>query len=457
MIRIYVMWWKHKWRQLTVDIRTHIPFYHQKLPWGTLLCALVVNFVTPVYTKDKVDPSEYRHRGDLHLVRGSNVHSLAWVVELTDGCSVNDVIRDYKKKSHFMKYNICNVSDVILSHNQSKDYGISSNYDSDPVFSEKNHSVEQETQDIPTQLIVIKGLSLRNVYIIAHPYYWFYSREKRKWKMKRTRQVQRAHSSNTSSSVFHDYGKSMMDDVIFLRTEACLEQYFGNHPCVKYANQEVLRPRQKRRRVDFHDPLYEEQWHLKNSVAGQYDINVVGAWESGITGRGVTVCVIDDGLEWQHPDLRDNYSPAGSYDLNSDDPDPSPVKNGERNEHGTRCAGEIAAVTNNVCGVGVAYRANISGIRVLGGRMTDSMEAAAFIQGLEVNDIYSCSWGPDDDGKTVDGPHHLASRALVHGITYGRKGYGAIYVVASGNGGRNNDNCKFCKSFYKSFPSIVIE
>lgn len=62
----------------------------------------------------------------------------------------------------------------------------------------------------------------------------------------------------------------------------------------------------------------------------------------------------------------------------------------ERNEHGTRCAGEIAAVANSVCGVGVAYRANISGIRVLGGRMTDSMEAAAFIQGLEVNDIYSC-------------------------------------------------------------------
>lgn len=62
----------------------------------------------------------------------------------------------------------------------------------------------------------------------------------------------------------------------------------------------------------------------------------------------------------------------------------------EKNEHGTRCAGEIAAVANSICGVGVAYRANISGVRVLSGRMTDSMEAAAFIQGLEVNDIFSC-------------------------------------------------------------------
>ena len=30
-----------------------------------------------------------------------------------------------------------------------------------------------------------------------------------------------------------------------------------------------------------------------------------------------------------------------------------------------------------------------------------------------------------------------------HGVDYGRNGYGAIYVVASGNGGRSNDNCNY--------------
>ncbi|KAK7081334.1 Proprotein convertase subtilisin/kexin type 7 [Halocaridina rubra] len=264
-------------------------------------------------------------------------------------------------------------------------------------------------------------------------------------------------SQNKTEGILSDVNRrtnSLKGTNIFLAIETCLNEYFASHPCISYAKQEVLRSRQKRR-IEFQDPLYRQQWHLNNSLKNQYDINVVGVWESGITGRGVTVCVIDDGLEWRHPDLRDNYNPAGSYDINSDDSDPSPVKNGERNEHGTRCAGEIAAVANNVCGVGVAYRANISGIRVLGGRMTDSMEAAAFIQGLEVNDIYSCSWGPDDDGKTVDGPHHLASRALIHGITYGRKGYGAIYVVASGNGGRNKDNCNF-DGYANSIYTITI-
>ena len=80
----------------------------------------------------------------------------------------------------------------------------------------------------------------------------------------------------------------------------------------------------------------------------------------------------------------------------------------EKNHHGTRCAGEIAAVANDVCGVGVAYEAGISGIKVLDGPMTDSLEAAAFTKALKAVDVYSCSWGPDDDGKTVDGPHHLA-------------------------------------------------
>lgn len=107
-----------------------------------------------------------------------------------------------------------------------------------------------------------------------------------------------------------------------------MDSYLRAHPCLTYARQEVLRPRKKRSSLEFADPLYNEQWHLRNPVPGQYDINVGSVWESGITGRGVTVCVIDDGLEWRHPDLRNNYSPAGSYDLNSDDPDPSPVKNG---------------------------------------------------------------------------------------------------------------------------------
>ena len=205
----------------------------------------------------------------------------------------------------------------------------------------------------------------------------------------------------------------------------------------------------------FEDPLYPQQWHLHNHNA-KIDCNVTGVWKSNIAGRGVVVAVVDDGVQWMHPDLVDNYSPEGSYDLNADDGDPTPEPDDkDKNAHGTRCAGEIAAVPNKICGVGVAFRAKFSGIRVLDGPMTDSLEATAFNKHFDVNDIYSCSWGPEDDGKTVDGPRQLAQAALMHGIMAGRNGFGSIFVVASGNGGSNDDNCNF-DGYASSIYTITI-
>lgn len=58
-------------------------------------------------------------------------------------------------------------------------------------------------------------------------------------------------------------------------------------------------------------------------------------------------------------------SPEGSYDLNSNDPDPMPHPDSHNdNHHGTRCAGEIAAVPNNsFCAVGVAYGSKVAGTK----------------------------------------------------------------------------------------------
>jgi hypothetical protein len=37
------------------------------------------------------------------------------------------------------------------------------------------------------------------------------------------------------------------------------------------------------------------------------DLNVTGAWKMGYTGRGQVVTFLDDGLEFDHPDLQENY------------------------------------------------------------------------------------------------------------------------------------------------------
>lgn len=54
---------------------------------------------------------------------------------------------------------------------------------------------------------------------------------------------------------------------------------------------------------------------------------------------------------------------------------------------------------------------------MLDGDVTDAVEARSLSLNPQHIDIYSASWGPDDDGKTVDGPGELATRAFIEGIT----------------------------------------
>ncbi|XP_061781531.1 proprotein convertase subtilisin/kexin type 7 [Nerophis lumbriciformis] len=232
--------------------------------------------------------------------------------------------------------------------------------------------------------------------------------------------------------------------------------FLATHPHVLWYSEEKVLSRSKRS-MAFNDPRYPKQWHLHNDVNKGMDINVTGVWERNITGQGVTVVVVDDGIQHTHQDIQPNYSPEGSYDLNSNDEDPMPHPDVHSdNHHGTRCAGEIAAVPNNsFCAVGVAYGSKVAGIRVLDGPLTDSLEAIAFNKHYQVNDIYSCSWGPDDDGHTVDGPHPLGKAALQHGVIAGRRGFGSIFVVASGNGGQYNDNCNY-DGYANSIYTITI-
>lgn len=194
-------------------------------------------------------------------------------------------------------------------------------------------------------------------------------------------------------------------------------------------------------KLGIEDPLFVKQWHLVNTLQPGNDVNVKNLWFDGIRGKGVTVAVIDDGLDYESEDLAANFNKKGSWDFNDNNPLPKPRLFDDY--HGTRCAGEIAAVKNDVCGVGVAYEANVAGIRILSGPITSEEEAAAMIYGLDHNDIYSCSWGPTDNGKTVAAPDLLVRKAMIKGIQEGRDNKGALYVFASGNGGRVGDQCNF--------------
>lgn len=124
-------------------------------------------------------------------------------------------------------------------------------------------------------------------------------------------------------------------------------------------------------------------------------------------------------------------------------------------QHGTRCAGEIAAAKNDVCGVGVAYNAQVAGIRILSASISDADEASALNFGYQSNDIYSCSWGPPDDGRSMEAPSKLIYKSMLNGVQNGRGGKGSIFVFASGNGGAVDDQCNF-DGYTNSIFSITI-
>ena len=205
--------------------------------------------------------------------------------------------------------------------------------------------------------------------------------------------------------------------------------------------------------LEISDPIFREQWHLLNTVQLGHDLNVTGVWLQGITGKGSISAIVDDGLDMYSDDLKGNYYAEGSYDFNDQTDEPRPRLFDDK--HGTRCAGEVAAVKNNVCGVGMAYDSQIAGLRILSKIITDEDEAAALNYAFDSTQIFSCSWGPPDDGKAMEVPGVLVRKAMVNGIQKGRQGRGSVFVFAAGNGAASDDNCNF-DGYTNSIYSITV-
>lgn len=79
-------------------------------------------------------------------------------------------------------------------------------------------------------------------------------------------------------------------------------------------------------------------------------------------------------------------------------------------------------------------------MRLLASKVSSYDEAKALTYRNDINWIYCCSWGPSDDGATLEGPDTIVLRAMLEGILYGRNGLGSIFIFAAGNGG-HLDNC----------------
>ena len=207
------------------------------------------------------------------------------------------------------------------------------------------------------------------------------------------------------------------------------------------------------------DPLFPYQWGLLNT--GQQgghigtDIDVVPV-QSEITGQGVRVGVIDDGVQLEQPDLAPNIDLADSYDsvTNTSGSGAGGPTSAKQN-HGTAVAGIIGAARNNgIGGVGVAPEATLISLRIplgndplyTGDGSLDSVPtqdqaiANAFTQALAANvDVASNSWGspaPFVNDFANNPPVYAAPLQAL--VTQGRGGKGSAVVFANGNDRTSN-------------------
>lgn len=189
--------------------------------------------------------------------------------------------------------------------------------------------------------------------------------------------------------------------------EAAAVERLSRHPHIKFAELD------RRIAPSFatNDPYFGSQWHLP--VIGA---NV--AWDAA-RGDGVTIAILDTGVDGTHPDLSARL--VAGWNVYSNNADTADVHG-----HGTKVAGTAAAILANGAGVaGVAGNARIMPIRISAADGWATYSAMA--QGV--------TWAADHGARVANISYIAAASASVISAADYMKNKGGLVVTAAGNAG----------------------
>ncbi len=236
-----------------------------------------------------------------------------------------------------------------------------------------------------------------------------------------------------------------------------LEVFSIAEEILKEKNVEFCHPElvQERR---FKSPSHPLQWHLvKTKIKGKEidnHVNIEQAWKT-TKGKGITVAIIDDGVDINHPEFSGRV--VHPFDATENNENPRPKLDDD--SHGTPCAGMACAAGLENGASGTAPESNLMPIRLRSG-LGSMAEANAFAWAADHGaDVISCSWGPSDgDWWDADDPLHTRVTALPdstrlamqYALKKGRGGLGCVILFAAGNGNENVMNDGYC-----SFPGVI--
>jgi hypothetical protein len=191
------------------------------------------------------------------------------------------------------------------------------------------------------------------------------------------------------------------------QAEAAIIQALSNDPHIDYAEKDLLVAVS-----DFlpNDPRYSSQWHLPK-------IQAAGAWDAS-SGEGVTIAIVDTGVEASHPDLVNSLVPG--WNVVSNTSNTSPVMG-----HGTRVAGSAAATGNNAVGVAsVAWSANIMPLRI-----TDRSDGWAYWSDM----AEAITWATDHGADVANVSYDIGNSYTVSHAAQYMRSRGGVVLTSAGN------------------------
>ena len=188
------------------------------------------------------------------------------------------------------------------------------------------------------------------------------------------------------------------------------------------------------------DPLYQYQWNIENRGQTNFatipgtegeDVNATQTILDGLRGEGITIAVVDDGLEIEHEDLASNVVVDGSYDFIDGDNDPAEV--GNEGGHGTSVAGIIAATGWNNKGVrGIAPASSLKGFNYLASAYLTNYVASFGGEEYSADvDVFNFSAGQKRRYFGLSGS--TEQTVITSTVPSMRNGKGAIWVKSAGN------------------------
>lgn len=185
------------------------------------------------------------------------------------------------------------------------------------------------------------------------------------------------------------------------------------------------------------DPLLALQWHL--SVIGRLGFTTANNTDglariwADYNGIGVNIGIWDDGVEASHWDIAPNYNAT----LQIPENDGMPFD--QTSVHATSVAGLIGAAANGRGGVGVAYGASLTSVRIFGGHDDINLQwlnYLATLDHLQDFDVTNHSYGGAPD-FIIAGDEAKFDASLITG----RGGLGTINLKAAGNSNLDGNGC----------------